>query len=190
MNELTNDLQSLIEDINNGVAVTTKELAEASLDYMRKEYMENNMSRHTKNLSVTSYKSRYKNGFLISSGDDLVATFNELGTGIVGEGTGVLADTFNYQYNLPSLKKGVVPDGAIAQYAKRYKVSKAKARTALQKVTTPSTWWYFKKGTWRHTEGMRGKNMFASLFYELQQSAAKQYSYGITNFLTKYRRRK
>lgn len=189
---MTSDLQNLIKELNDGVANTTKELAEKSLDFMRKEYMDpkNNMSRHTKNLSVQSYDYRYKHGFVLSAGDDIVAAFNEFGTGIVGEGTGALADMFGYRYNLNSLKKGVVPEGAIRSYVKTHKVSYAKAQAALQKVTTPNTWWYWKNGTWRHTEGMRGKNMFADLVYELQDLAPQQYSVAIEQLLGKYRRRK
>lgn len=176
---MSNNLQNLIEEINSGVENTTKELGKESLRYMKKQYIENNMSRHTGNLTLHAYNGRYKNGFVISPGDDIVAIFNEFGTGIIGEGSGDLADIYGYKYNLASRKKGVIPRGAKKMWGEEY----------CESVTTPDTWWYFKNGKWWWTRGMYGKNMFASLADELNELAPPQYNALISGLTSKYGRK-
>jgi hypothetical protein len=149
----------LVTSLNKGIETSTKELGKKSLDYMKKQYMENNLSSHTGNITLTPYKNRYKNGFIISSGDDEVAVYNEFGTGIVGSGnSNPLATDTGYEYNVNSPHKGVIPEGAYYQYPIQY----------LEAVNTPDTWWYFKNGKWWHTEGMKGKNMYYGLVEEIR----------------------
>lgn len=179
MTELSEELQGLIDKLNEGLEQTTKELGRKSLDYMKREYMENNMGSHTSNLNLHAYKRRYKNGFIISSGDDIVAVFNEFGTGIVGEGTGILADTTGYQYNVSSPYKGVIPEGAIAELGREY----------CESVNTPNTWWYWQpraKQHWKHTEGMKGKNMFYGLVDELQELAPREFKIKVGQIIGNY----
>lgn len=150
----------MVTSLNKGIETSTKELGKKSLDYMKKQYMENNLSSHTGNITLTPYKNRYKNGFIISSGDDEVAVYNEFGTGIVGVGTNPLATDTGYEYNVTSPYKGYIPEGAIAQYGLEN----------CKKWTTPNTWWYLKNGKWHHTEGMKdgGKKMYYGLVEEIK----------------------
>lgn len=157
MGNLERELRFLVVRLNKELDKSTKDLGKKSLDYMRKQYMEdkNNMSSHVGNITLKPYNKRFKNGFIISSGNDEIAIYNEFGTGIVGEGTNPLASSAKpaYKYNVESPYKGKVPDAAHAQYTNEY----------LETVNTPNTWWYFKNGRWWHTEGMKGKNMYSSL---------------------------
>jgi hypothetical protein len=150
----------LVTSLNKGIETSTKELGKKSLDYMKKQYMENNLSSHTGNITLTAYKKRYKNGFIISSGDDEIAVYNEFGTGIAGVGTNPLATDTGYEYNVASPYKGYIPEGAIAQYGLKN----------CEKWTTPNTWWYLKDGKWHHTEGMKdgGKKMYYGLVEEIR----------------------
>lgn len=176
LNKLEKDLQSLAEALNKSTEETTKELGEKSLEFMTKQYSKNKMGGHIGNLNLKAYKRRYKNGFIISSGDDEVAVYNEFGTGIVGENSNPLADEVGYEYNVPSVHKGVIPEGAIAEYGAE----------EAEKVTTPDTWWYYKNNKWWYTKGMKGKNMFSSLVDELRDSAIKEYKVGISKVIGKY----
>lgn len=147
------------------------------MDYMRKQYMENNMSSHTDNIKLKAYKHKYKKGFIISSGNDEVAVYNEFGTGIVGsESPNPLAGESGYKYNVPSPKKGVIPDGAKYSYTQQY----------LDAVNTPDTWWYYKNGKWWHTEGMKGKQMYSSLVDELRENASKNFKTNISQAIGNY----
>lgn len=157
-------------------------LANRSLEFLYQEFDENNMSNHKKNLSKQAAGQNYKAGFIISANNDDVIMFNEFGTGIVGEGTGVLADLYGYEYNV-GLKRGIVPEGAVTSYAKTYGVSEEEAREILELETTPNTWWYFKNKKWHRTEGMRGKNMFANLQMYLLEDAKKTYILDINDKL-------
>lgn len=150
----------MVTSLNKGIETSTKELGKKSLDYMKKQYMENNLSSHTGNITLTAYKKRYKNGFIISSGDDEIAVYNEFGTGIAGVGTNPLATDTGYEYNVASPYKGYIPEGAIAQYG----------LANCEKWTTPNTWWYLKDGKWHHTEGMKdgGKKMYYGLVEEIR----------------------
>lgn len=176
----------MVKALDSSTNQSTKELGEKSLDYMRKQYMENNMSSHTSNINLKPYNHRYKKGFIISSGDDEVAIYNEFGTGIVGEGTNPLADSAGYEYNVNSVYKGMVPKGAISQYAKSNKMSNKDAREELITITTENTWWYYKNGSWRHTEGMSGKNMYSSLVEELKENAIKDIGVSVSQTIGSY----
>ena len=179
------NLKDLASALDKSVDKTTKELGQKSLEYMQKQYTENNLSGHIRNIKLRSIRHRYKHGFTVSAGDDYVAIFNEFGTGIVGDGTSVLADSFHYKYNVPSPVKGKVPKGAIVWYAKTHGITQKEARAELKKITTSNTWWYWKNAKngypagWRHTEGMPAKNMYASLLAELLDNAKDTYSAGI-----------
>ena len=179
LEEITNNLQNLINEINNGVEETTKELGKESLRYMKKQYIENGLSKHTGNLTLHAYNTRYKKGFVISPGDDIVAIFNEFGTGIRGENSGDLADIYGYKYNVSSRKKGTIPKGAKKMWGEEY----------CESVTTPDTWWYFKNGKWWWSRGAEGKNMFAELAYELNDLAPRKYSALISGLTAKYGRK-
>ncbi len=176
--ELKQDLQDLIDNLNTGVEQTTKELGEKSLEYMQKQYSENNLEGHIGNINLHAYNKRYQNGFKISSGDDIVAVFNEFGTGLRGAYTKTdLAAATGYEYNVPSPSKGKIPEGAIAQWGKDF----------CEVVTTPYTWWYWKNGTWRWTDGMGGKNMYGSLVEELRELAPRQYNTKVSQVIGNYR---
>ena len=191
MEKLKKELENLAETLNKDLSVSTKELGKKSLEYMQKQYMENKMSSHKGNIKLKAYKKRYKNGFIISSGNDEVAIYNEFGTGIVGEGTNPLASNANYEYNVESPYKGVVPEGAIMEYIEREKVDRSDAIAALENVTTPNTWWYWSKfgqplRHWRHTEGMKGKNMYSSLVDELNENAIRDLKSSISKTIGNY----
>ena len=108
--------------------------------------------------------------------------FNEFGTGVVGQGTSPLADIYGYKYNVGPMI-GKVPDNAVYDYAKKMGVDEEEARETLEAQTTPNTWWYWKNGSWHKTEGMRAKNMFADLQYELLRSPRQDYVMAINNKL-------
>lgn len=191
MEKLQKELESLAEILSKDVTLTTKELGKKSLDYMKKEYALNKLNSHKGNIKLSAYKKRYKNGFIISSGNDEIAVYNEFGTGIVGEGTNPLASNANYEYNVESPYKGVVPEGAIMEYIEREKVDRSYATAALEKVTTSNTWWYWSKfgqplKHWRHTEGMKGKNMYSSLVDELKKNAARELNVKISQTIGNY----
>ena len=191
MESLEKELENLIKNINNGIDKTTKELGEKSLTYMKKQYMENNMSGHIGYLKVSPYNNRYKNGFILSSGDDKVAIYNEFGTGIVGaENSNPLAGDLGYEYNIESPHKGRVPEAAIKWEAKRRHKPFDVVKAELEAETTPNSWWYFKNGTWRHLnkakkpfEGMKAKNMYSSLVDILNEIAVEKYSVSISQSL-------
>ena len=129
---------------------------------MQKQYSENNLSGHISNIELRPYD----NGFVISSGNDEIAIYNEFGTGIVGMAqSNPLASDAKYEYNVNSPHKGVIPEAAYYTYTREY----------LEAVNTPDTWWYFKNGKWWHTEGMKAKNMYSSLVEELRDNAKEQY---------------
>jgi hypothetical protein len=145
--DLKKELQSLIDNLDKGLEQSTKELGEKSLEYMQKQYSENNMSGHIGNINLHAYNKKYQKGFKISSGDDEVAVYNEFGTGLRGAYKPTsLAASSGYEYNVPSPSKGEIPQGAIAQWGLDF----------CETVTTPNTWWYWKNGTWRWTDGMQG----------------------------------
>lgn len=196
LENLEKELEDLIDKLNNNVAKSTKELGKKSLEYMKKQYYEklesnrdgyeNRLGEHIANLNLKPYKNSYEKGFVLSSGNDETVVYNEFGTGIVGEGTSRLANDAGYEYNVSSIYKGKVPDGAIAEYMETYQVSKNKARAALQEITTENTWWYWKKGKWHHTEGMSGKNMYADLVDELRENAKAYYQTTINQTIGNY----
>ena len=179
--ELTDNLQSLIEEINNGVEHTTKELGEESLRFMKKQYATYNLRRHTGNLTLHAYNTRYKKGFVISPGNDMIAVFNEFGIGIRGAGTGDLADIYGYEYNVPSPDKGTIPDGAINMWGEEY----------CQSVTDDDTWWYFDRDSkkWIWSRGYEGKNLFSSLADELNDLAPLEYKTLIDGLVADYGRK-
>ena len=166
----------MVEALNKGINKTTKELGQKSLEYMQKQYANNKMGGHTGNINLKAYNKRYKNGFIISSGNDEVAVYNEFGTGIVGAGTNPLADEAGYEYNVPSVHKGVIPVAAMLMYGEDY----------CESVNTPNTWWYFKNGKWWYTEGMKGKNMYASLVDELRDNAIKDFKASVSQTIGSY----
>lgn len=196
LDQLEKELKNLAKTLDKGVETSTKELGKKSLEYMKKQYYEklesdkenyeNNLSTHIANLNLKSYKNRYKKGFVLSSGNDETIIYNEFGTGIVGKGTSRLADDAKYQYNVPSIYKGFVPEGAILDYMEKHQVSKRKAKEKLQEVTTENTWWYWKKGEWHHTKGMSGKNMYADLVDELRKNAKAHYKTSIKQAIKDY----
>lgn len=132
------------------------------------------MSNHKKNVTLSPNGASYKTGFIISAENDDVIMYNEFGTGVVGEGTGVLADIYGYEYNVGS-KIGEVPEGAVRYFVSNFGYDEATARDILESETTPNTWWYKKHGKWHHTEGMKGKNMFADLQYYLLETGRDDY---------------
>ena len=182
MEELEKELKSLVEELNSDVSKTTKDLGKKSLEYMKKQYSldKNNLKDHIGNINLKAVNKRYKNGFIISSGDDEIAVYNEFGTGIVGEGTNPLASDAGYSYNVQSPYKGVVPEAAHAQYTNEY----------LETVNTPNTWWYFKNGRWWHTEGMKGKNMYSSLADKLNETAIRDLKASVSKSIGNYNSRR
>ena len=167
----------MVKALNDGIDTSTKKLGKKSLEYMKKQYSENNLKDHIGNLNLKAYKDRYEKGFVLSSGDDEVAVYNEFGTGIVGSGnSNPLASDVGYTYNVNSPHKGVIPEGAYYQYPIQY----------LEAVNTPDTWWYFKNGKWWHTEGMKGKNMYSSLVEELQEVAVNEFETTISQTIGNY----
>lgn len=179
LDQLEKEIQNLIDDLNSEVGETTKELGEKSMEYMQKQYSENNMSGHIGNINLHIYNNEYKKGFKISSGDDEVAVYNEFGTGIRGSYNPTSLAVLNkYEYNVPSPYKGEIPEGAIAQWGLDF----------CETVTTPNTWWYWKNGTWRWTDGMQGKNMYGSLVDELRELVPKGYDLKVSHIINKYRR--
>lgn len=146
---------------------------------MREQYSSNNLGGHISNINLKPLNDDYKKGFIISSGSDFVAVYNEFGTGIVGaENPNPLATEKGsaYEYNVPSPHKGEIPEGAKYSYTQEY----------LEAVNTPNTWWYFKNGKWWHTEGMKGKNMYYSLVEELRKNATKEIKVSVSQTLAKY----
>lgn len=172
MENLKKELEDLIKGINEQAEKSTRKIGEKSLDYMMKEYSKNNLSGHIGNLNLQPIKEKYKYGFILSSGNDDIAVYNEFGTGIVGEGTNPLADDAKYQYNI-GLTKGTIPDGAKKEYGEAY----------CESVTTPDTWWYHKNGKWWHTEGMKGKNMYSSLVEELRKHETIEFKTDIEQYI-------
>ena len=79
MKDLEKELHNLVKEIDNGVEKSTKELGKKSLEYMRKQYSDKNMSSHSGNINLKAYEKDYKKGFIISSGNDEVAVYNEFG---------------------------------------------------------------------------------------------------------------
>lgn len=165
--------------MTNSVQKSTKKLANRSLEYLKNKFAENNMGTHIDNVSLMSWGDRYKAGFAIMTGGDDVITFNEFGTGVVGEGTGRLANEYGYKYNVGE-KIGEVPEAAVSWYARRYRVDEETAREILEAETTPNTWWYFKDKKWHRTEGMRGKNMFADLADMIREEGFKDFAISLT----------
>lgn len=168
----------MAKDIDSGVEKSTKELGEESLKYMKKQYTEsdNNLGGHIGNINLKSYRYRYKKGFVLSSGDDEVAVYNEFGTGIVGKGTNSLAKKAGYNYNVPSPHKGEIPAGAIKEYGRKF----------CEEVTTKDTWWYHKNNKWWYTKGMRGKNMYSSLVEELNKNVKNRFNATISQIIGNY----
>lgn len=142
---------------------------------MKKQYSSNNMEGHIGKLELNPYNGKYENGFVLSSGNDEIAVYNEFGTGIVGsQDPNPLAG--DYEYNVPSPHKGVIPEMAKYSYTQEY----------LEAVNTPDTWWYFKNGKWWHTEGMKGKQMYSSLVDELRENAGKEFNVSISQTIGNY----
>lgn len=143
---------------------------------MKEQYSKagNNMEAHIANIELKPSDNDYKKGFIISSGNDDIAVYNEFGTGIVGkENPNPLAGKSNYEYNVPSPHKGEPPEMVKYSYTQEY----------LDAVNTPNTWWYFKNGKWWHTEGMKGKQMYSSLVDELRENAPKEFAVYINQTL-------
>lgn len=191
LEELADNLQDLIDEINNGVEYSTKELAQESLRYMKKQFYENGLGSHTGVLDLKSYNWRYKKGFVISLNEGrklenspinekTLVVFNEFGTGMRGEGSGELADIYGHQYNIDTIKKGRIPRGARKMWGSEY----------CESVTTPDTWWYFKNGKWWWSRGAEGKNMFADLVDNLNELAPQKYKILISDLTGKYGRKK
>ena len=183
MKQLQKELEDLAEVLSKTVEATTKDLGKKSLDYMAKQYSKNNMSGHIGNINLKAYNKKYKYGFVISSGNDEVAVYNEFGTGVVGEGTNPLADETGYQYNLSTPYKGMYTDEMIKQYVATHP---DKTEEQVRAEQTPDTWWYWKNGTWRYTEGMKGKNMYASLVDELRDNVSSEYKTKISQTIGSY----
>ena len=178
LEQLEKELRNLAKTIGNNVDNTTKELGKKSLEYIQKQYSDKGLSSHIGNVELKPfYKDKYKSGFIISSGDDEIAVYNEFGTGIVGrENSNPLAGKAGYEYNVNSPHKGVIPEMAQYSYTQEY----------LEAVNTPNTWWYFKNGKWWHTEGMKAKNMYSSLVEELKQNVSKEYKVAINQAINNY----
>lgn len=137
---------------------------------MKEEYNSKKLEGHIGNLNLKAYDKDYKKGFILSSGIDEIAVYNEYGTGIVGaDNPNPLAGETGYEYNVPSPYKGVIPEMARYGHTKEY----------LEANNTPNTWWYYKNGTWWHTEGMKGKNMYSSLVDELRGNITDEYMVAI-----------
>lgn len=175
MKKLQKELSDLIEALDKSVDKSTKEIGKKSLEYMRKQYLDKNMSSHIGYINLKAYEKDYKKGFIISSGDDIVAVFNEFGTGIT-KTTNSLAKEAGYQYNVSNPKKGVIPDGAIQMYGREY----------CEKVNTPDTWWYFKEGKWWWSRGAKAKNMYSSLVDELNKNAVSEFKANISQTIGSY----
>lgn len=177
MKDLEKELDNLVKEIDKGVEKSTKELGKKSLEYMRKQYSDKNMSSHIGYINLKAYEKDYKKGFIISSGNDEVAVYNEFGIGMVGANEpNPLASDLGYEYNKQSPHKGVAPEGAIAQYGKEY----------CDRVTTPDTWWYFKEGKWWWNRGYKGKQMYSSLVDELNKNASKEFKVSISQVIGNY----
>ena len=175
MKKLQKELNDLIEALDKSVETSTKELGKKSLEYMQKQYLSNKLEGHVGNIKLRAYKKYYKKGFVISSGNDIVAVFNEFGTGIT-KVQNPLARDAGYEYNAQSPFKGVVPEGAILQYGKEY----------CDRVTTPDTWWYFKEGKWWWNRGAKAKNMYSSLVDELNKNAVSKFKANISQTIGSY----
>ena len=175
LDKLKRELENLAKELDNSVDISTKDLGKKSLKYMKQQYNDKNMKSHKGNINLHAYNKRYKKGFVISSGDDIVAVFNEFGTGIT-KTTNSLAKEAGYQYNMSSPKKGVIPDGAIQMYGREY----------CERVNTPNTWWYFKNGKWWWSIGAKAKNMYSSLVEELRANAGNHYRTSISQTIGKY----
>lgn len=177
MEEIEKELKNLVENLNKEIDETTKELGKESLRYMKKQYSSNNLEGHIGNLELNAYNKRYKKGFILSSGNDEVAIYNEFGTGIVGEeNPNPMAGSVGYKYNVNSPHKGVIPEAAYSQYPIEY----------LEAVNTPNTWWYFKNGKWWHTEGMKAKNMYSSLVDILKEVSTEKYKTVVSQVIGNY----
>ena len=185
LEDLRKELDELAWQTAEGWKLTSQKLGNKSIEFLKEKFDENNMSKHKDNLVLRSYGDRYKSGFMIYTNADDVIMFNEFGTGVVGKGTGILADKYGYKYNVGP-KIGVVPDAAVSWYSKVYGIDEESARQILEAETTPNTWWYFKNKKWHRTEGMRGKNMFADLELELIKNGYKDYAMSLgKNFKAK-----
>lgn len=163
--------------LNSGAKATTKKLGEKSLEYMKNQYSSNNLEGHIDNITLRAYNKSYENGFVISSGNDEVAVYNEFGIGMVGaKEANPLASDAGYEYNVESPHKGKAPKGAIKQWGKEY----------CDRVTTADTWWYFKEGKWWHSRGYTGKQMYSSLVEELNKSAIDDYNASVSQTIGGY----
>lgn len=158
-----------------GMKATSQKLGNKSIEFLKAKFDENNLSNHKQNLILRSFGDRYRAGFIIYTNADDVIMFNEFGTGIVGKGTGVLAEKYDYKYNIGP-KIGIVPEATINWYCAVYGYDYESAKEMLEAETTPNTWWYFKDKKWHRTEGMKGKNMFADLELELIKNGYKDYA--------------
>lgn len=177
LENLAKELTDLAKTLDKEIVKSTKELGEKSLEYMQKQYSENNLGNHISNINVKPYKKDYLSGFIISSGNDEVAVYKEFGTGIVGsENPNPLAGEASYEYNMSSPHKGVIPEAAYHSYTREY----------LEAVNTPNTWWYYKNGKWWHTEGMKASNMYSSLVDELRKNTGIMLDTKISQVIGKY----
>ena len=143
---------------------------------MKQQYNDNNLKSHKGNISLHAYNKRYKKGFIISSGDDEVAIYNEFGTGLAKDTTNPLADEAGYKYNEPNPSKGVIPEGAIKMWGKEY----------CESVNTPDTWWYYKNGKWWWSRGAAAKKMYSSLVDELRANAKTHFQTSISQTIGNY----
>lgn len=174
----------MVEALNKNTEKTTEKLGKASLNYMRKRYQtsgengKKGLKDHVGNINLHAKYNRYKKGFIISSGDDEIAVYNEFGTGIVGaENPNPLAGDIGYQYNI-GITKGIIPDGAKKEYGEEY----------CEKVTTPNTWWYRKNNKWWHTEGMKGKNLYYDLAELLRGVSKEKYETAVRQSIVEYKK--
>lgn len=167
------------ETLSKEVEKSTKKIAKESLEYMKRQYSSKKLEGHIGKLKLREFKENNTTGFVLSSGNDEVAIYNEFGTGIVGAGTNKMAGDLGYQYNVgPYI--GYIPEGAIAQYGLEN----------CEKWTTPNTWWYLKDGKWHHTEGMKGKNMYSSLVDKLNETAVKDIKLAVKQTIGNYNSRR
>ena len=179
MEELQKELKNLEEAIDENIEATIQKLGEKSLEYIREQYSNKNLSKHISNTELNPYQESYKNGFIVSSGDDEIAVYNEYGTGIVGEGNpNPLASDSGYQYNI-GLTRGKIPDGAKKEYGEKF----------CEEVTTPDTWWYHKNNKWWYTKGMEGKGMYSSLVEKLNSTAVKEMKAAISQTIGDYNKK-
>lgn len=194
---LEKDLTKLQKDLDKQIIKTIKQIGKTNYKELKIKYNMENLQKHTSNIELIAYKGDFKNGFILSSGDDEIAVYNEFGTGIVGEGTNKMAASAGYKYNVPSLEKGAVPEGAIYQYLSKNLTGKSTddymnayeaTKDYLESITTTDTWWFFKPGYgWCHTEGMKGKNIYSTQLEKIKKAAPQDFETSIGQCIGNYK---